>query len=43
MGLFFFTYEREIKKPIKSLTNKYYEEDIKQLEKLIERDLSNWL
>ena len=30
-------------KTIKSLTNKYYKEDIKQLEKLIERDLSNWL
>ena len=30
-------------KTIKRLTNKYYKEDIKQLEKLIERDLSNWL
>jgi len=30
-------------KTIKSLTNKYYKEDIKQLEKLIKRDLSNWL
>jgi len=30
-------------KTINSLTNKYYKEDIKQLEKLIERDLSNWL
>ena len=30
-------------KTINSLTKKYYKEDIKQLEKLIERDLSNWL
>jgi len=30
-------------KTINNLTNKYYKEDIKQLEKLIERDLSNWL
>jgi hypothetical protein len=30
-------------KTINTLTNKYYKEDIKQLEKLIERDLSNWL
>ena len=35
--------KKEIKKTIKSLTNKYYKEDIKQLEKLIKRDLSNWL
>jgi hypothetical protein len=30
-------------KTIKSLTKKYYKEDINQLEKLIARDLSNWL
>jgi hypothetical protein len=42
MGLFFL-HMKEIKKTIKSLTNKYYKEEIKQLEKLTERDLSNWL
>ena len=31
------------KKTINRLTKKYYKEDIKKLEKLIERNLSNWL
>ena len=35
--------EKTDNKTINSLTKKYYKEDIKQLEKLIERDLSNWL